>query len=53
MSGVFARGNRHYETVSLIFDSNRTGRLCRHTLGRSSVKGLKRVSKGSASIYTV
>jgi hypothetical protein len=29
------------------------GRLCRHTLGRSSVKGLKRVSKGSASIYIV
>jgi hypothetical protein len=28
-------------------------KMCRHTLGRSSVNGLKRVSKGSARIYTV
>jgi hypothetical protein len=46
MSGVLARGSRHYAHVSVGTDIF----MGVQTLGRSSVKGLKRVSKGSASI---
>ena len=46
MSGVFARGSKHYKLVNIAI----VGVESVQTLGCSSVKGLKRVSKGSASI---